>query len=110
MMFYLSKIVWGLFQPSSLLIILFAVGAVMAWAGRARAAMRLFASGAALYVILGFSPLANWVMAPLEVSAKAAAAQSLDGAAGIIVLGGAIESAVARGRCAASEQIRRPHG
>ena len=97
MMFYLSKIVWGLFQPSSLLIILFAVGAVMAWAGRTRAAMRLFASGAALYVIFGFSPLANWVMAPLEVRAKAAAAQSLDGAAGIIVLGGAIESAASLG-------------
>ena len=97
MMFYLSKIVWGLFQPSSLLIILFAVGAVMAWAGRTRAAMRLFASGAAFYVILGFSPVANWVMAPLEVSAKAAAAQNLDGAVGIIVLGGAIESAVSLG-------------
>ena len=97
MMFYLSKIVWGLFQPSSLLIILFAGGAVMAWAGRTRAAMRLFASGAALYVIFGFSPLANWVMAPLEVRAKAGAAQSLDGAAGIIVLGGAIESAASLG-------------
>jgi uncharacterized SAM-binding protein YcdF (DUF218 family) len=97
MMFYLSKIVWGLFQPSSLLIILFAGGAVMAWAGRTRAAIRLFASGAALYVIFGFSPLANWVMAPLEVRAKAGAAQSLDGAAGIIVLGGAIESATSLG-------------
>jgi len=97
MMFYLSKIVWGLFQPSSLLIILFAGGAVMAWAGRTRAAMRLFASGAALYVIFGFSPLANWVMAPLEVRAKAGAAQSLDGAAGIIVLGGAVESAALLG-------------
>jgi uncharacterized SAM-binding protein YcdF (DUF218 family) len=97
MMFYLSKIVWGLFQPSSLLVILFAGGALMAWAGRTRAALRLFAGGAALYVIFGFSPLANWVMAPLEVSAKAGAAQSLDGAAGIIVLGGAIESAASLG-------------
>ncbi len=69
----------------------------MAWAGRTRAAMRLFASGAALYVILGFSPVANWVMAALEVRAKAAEAQSLDGAAGIIVLGGAIESATSLG-------------
>ncbi len=97
MMFYLSKIVWGLFQPSSLLIVLFAAGAVLAWSGRPRPGMRLFAAGAALYAILGFSPLANWVMAPLELNAKASAAKSLDGAAGIIVLGGAIESATSLG-------------
>jgi uncharacterized SAM-binding protein YcdF (DUF218 family) len=92
MMFYLSKIVWGLFQPSSLLIVLFAAGAVLAWSGRTRTGMRLFAAGAILYVIMGFSPLAKWVMAPLEIGAKASAARSLDGAAGIIVLGGAVET------------------
>ncbi len=90
MMFYLSKILWSLFQPSSLLVILFAAGAVFAISGRARPALKLFASGAALYVIFGFSPLANLILAPLELNAKASAAKSLDGAAGIIVLGGAI--------------------
>lgn len=97
MMFYLSKIVWALLQPSSLIVILFAAGTVLAWAGRTGAALRLFATGAAFYVVFGFSPLANWAMAALEVRAKAAEAQSLDGAAGIIVLGGAIETAASLG-------------
>lgn len=97
MMFYLSKILWGLFQPSSLLILFFAAGVLFALSGRARAAVRLFAAGTVLYAIFGFSPLANWVLAPLELNAKAVAAQNLDGAAGIIVLGGAIDSAVSLG-------------
>ncbi len=92
-MFYLSKILWGLFQPSSLLVVLFAGGAGFAVLGRARPALKLFASGAVLYVIFGFSPLANLLLAPLELEAKSGAAKSLDGAAGIIVLGGAIEGA-----------------
>ncbi len=97
MMFYLSKIVWGLFQPSSLIIVLFAAGAVLARSGRHRPGTRLLAAGAVLYAVLGFTPLATWVMAPLELNAKASAAKNLDGAAGIIVLGGAIESATSLG-------------
>jgi len=89
-MFYLSKILAALFQPSSLLVLLFAAGALFALLGKARPALRLFASGAALYVIFGFSPLANLILAPLELNAKASAAKNLDGAAGIIVLGGGI--------------------
>ena len=49
MMFYLSKIVWGLFQPSSLLVVFFAAGVLFSLSGRRRAAARLFASGAVLY-------------------------------------------------------------
>ena len=97
MMFYLSKTVWALFQPSSLLILLFAAGAVLVWSGRMKQGVRLFAAGAVLYAIFGFSPLANWMMAVLETDAKASAARNLDGAAGIIVLGGAIESATSLG-------------
>jgi uncharacterized SAM-binding protein YcdF (DUF218 family) len=97
MMFYLSKILWGLFQPSSLLILFFVAGVLFALCGRTRAAVRLFAAGTVLYAIFGFSPLANWVLAPLELNAKGIAAQNLDGAAGIIVLGGAIDSAVSLG-------------
>lgn len=96
-MFYLSKILWGLFQPSSLLLILFAGGAVFAILGKARPALRLFGSSAVLYVIFGFSPLANWLLVPLELNAKASAAGSLEGAAGIIVLGGAIDTAASLG-------------
>ncbi len=91
-MFYLSKIVWGLFQPSSLVLILFAAGAGLKILGRSKRATRFFVAGALLYAIFGFSPLAVWLLAPLEIRASAMAAKNFDGAAGIIVLGGAIES------------------
>jgi len=91
MMFYLSKILWGPFQPSSLIALLLAAGVVFSIAGRKRPALRFFSSGAVLYVIFGFSPLAIWLLEPLEIHASAGAAKDLDGAAGIIVLGGAIE-------------------
>jgi uncharacterized SAM-binding protein YcdF (DUF218 family) len=96
-MFYLSKIVWGIFQPSSVILILFAAGGFFAAAGRVRAALRFFVSGAVLYAVFGFSPLSNWLLAPLERHASAVAAKDLSGAAGIIVLGGAIEGRSALG-------------
>src|SRR5262249_16875096 len=90
-MFYLSKIVWGIFQPSSFILILFAAGGIFAAKGGPRTAIRLFLSGAALYALFGFFPLSNWLLAPLEKEASAAAAKDFEGAAGIIILGGAIE-------------------
>jgi uncharacterized SAM-binding protein YcdF (DUF218 family) len=96
-MFYLSKIAWGIFQPSSLIFILFAAGGTFAAAGRAKIAMRLFVSGTGLYVLFGFAPLSNWLLSPLESYASAVQAKDLGGAAGIIVLGGAIEGRPALG-------------
>jgi uncharacterized SAM-binding protein YcdF (DUF218 family) len=96
-MFYLSKILWGIFQPSSFILILFIAGGVFAARRRSRTAIRLFVSGIALYMLFGFSPLSNWLLAPLEMQASAAAAKDFQGAAGIIVLGGAIEGRSALG-------------
>jgi uncharacterized SAM-binding protein YcdF (DUF218 family) len=53
-------------------------------------------------VLFGFFPLSNWLLAPLEKRASAMEAKDLGGAAGIIVLGGAIE-----GRSALGDQA--PH-
>ncbi len=92
MMFYLSKIAWGLFQPSSLILILLAAGAGFALLGNSKRANRLFLGGALLYAICGFSPLSIWLLAPLEIRASSTAAKVLDDAAGIIVLGGAMDS------------------
>ncbi len=92
-MFYLSKILWGVLQPSSLIAVLFAVGIVCAVFGRARAGRRFFASGALLYILFGFFPISTWLLAPLELRAynEAANYKDIAGAAGIVVLGGAIE-------------------
>ena len=91
-MFYLSKILWAFFQPSSLIAILLALGLFMAVRGK-RAGLPILFCAAAFYVIAGFSPLSNWLLLPLEQSAQIGASDSLEGAAGMIVLGGAVAGA-----------------
>ncbi len=89
-MFYISKIVWAFLQPSSILVILFTLGIILACAGRKRWALRVILAGSTLYLIFGFSPFANWLLVPLELHARGGDESSLKGAEAIIVLGGAI--------------------
>jgi uncharacterized SAM-binding protein YcdF (DUF218 family) len=91
-MFYLSKIVWAFLQPSSLIAIVLAAGFFLA-VRRKRSALPVLFCGIALYLIAGFSPLANWLLIPLESRAEVGSAEPIDGAAGIIVLGGAASGA-----------------
>jgi uncharacterized SAM-binding protein YcdF (DUF218 family) len=91
-MFYLSKIVWAFLQPSTLIAIVLMAGFFLA-VRRKRSALPVLFSGIALYLIAGFSPLANWLLIPLENRAEIGAAEPIDGAAGIIVLGGATNGA-----------------
>ncbi len=91
-MFYFSKIVWWFFQPSTLVALLLFAGIVLA-AFRKRSGWPLIVSAAALYAILGFSPLANWLLIPLEHRHEPSAADETADIAGIIVLGGAISGA-----------------
>ncbi|MBI4724147.1 MAG: YdcF family protein, partial [Rhodomicrobium sp.] len=89
-MFYISKIVWGVFQPSSFIGILLFAGASLAALGRKRTGLRLALAGVVLYITFGFSPFSNWLLVPLELRAGGIAEKDMEGAAGIIVLGGAI--------------------
>jgi uncharacterized SAM-binding protein YcdF (DUF218 family) len=91
-MFYLSKIVWWFFQPSTLIALMLFAGLALA-AFRKRSGSRLIVSAAALYAILGFSPVANWLLIPLEHRYKAASSSETAELAGIIVLGGAVTAA-----------------
>jgi uncharacterized SAM-binding protein YcdF (DUF218 family) len=91
-MFYLSKILWGFFQPSTLIAILLFAGLLL-MALRRRWGVRLVVLGAALYAIMGFSPLANWILIPLEHAYEPGAADEAAAPAGIIVLGGAVSGA-----------------
>jgi len=91
-MFYLSKIVWAFLQPSSLIAVVLAVGFILA-VRRNRSALPVLFCGIALYLIAGFSPLANWLLIPLESRAEIGSAEPIDGVAGIIVLGGAMNGA-----------------
>ncbi len=91
-MFYLSRIAWAFFQPSTLIAILLLAGLLLV-ARRKRSGLPVFFCGVALYLIAGFSPLANWLLVPLETRAQIGITEPIDGAAGIIVLGGAIAGA-----------------
>jgi uncharacterized SAM-binding protein YcdF (DUF218 family) len=92
-MFYLSKILWAAAQPSALIAILLA-GGLFVRAAAKRTALRLIGAGAALYVVMGYSPLANWLLIPLEHRYPPSSPEELAGAAGIIVLGGAVNGAL----------------
>ena len=87
-MFYLSKIVWAFFQPSTLIAIVLVAGLLLSVRGK-RLGLPVLFCGIALYLIAGFSPLANWLLIPLENRAQIGMSEPVDGAAGIIVLGGA---------------------
>jgi uncharacterized SAM-binding protein YcdF (DUF218 family) len=87
--FYLSKIVWAFLQPSSLIAIVLLAGLFLAIRGK-RAGLPVLCLGVALYLICGFSSLGNWLLIPLEKRAEIGASAPIEGAAGIIVLGGAV--------------------
>jgi uncharacterized SAM-binding protein YcdF (DUF218 family) len=93
--YYASKIAWFFATPSSLLPALVAVGlALMAWRRARRLGFALAALGTLAIFVAGLSPLANWVVLPLE---QRFPAYRDDGrpVTGVIVLGGALESEVA---------------
>lgn len=93
--FYVSKLVWVVVQPSSLIALLLVGGLALAF-WRRRWGLRLIALGAAGYVIAGFSPLGSWLVIPLEDRfARPDLSRPVDG---IIVLGGSIDTLVSKAR------------
>ncbi len=91
-MYYLSKIVWAFLEPSTLIAIVLAAGFFLA-VRQKRSALPVLFCGVTMYLIAGFSPLANWLLIPLENRAEIGATEPIDGAAGIIVLGGTMSGA-----------------
>lgn len=91
MLFFLSKLLGFLAQPSTLIWLLVVAGLLRARRpSGGRGGLRMIAVAAALLVFAGISPLSSWVLAPLEerfprLEVKAGSG----GYAGIIVLGGA---------------------
>ncbi|GJD94661.1 YdcF family protein [Methylobacterium iners] len=99
MFFPLSKLIFFAITPSNLLILMGLLGIVLVLAGRVRSGRWLALFGLAGLLVAGLSPLANWVARPLEERFPAFAPDERP-VAGIIVLGGAIETrlALARGQ------------
>jgi uncharacterized SAM-binding protein YcdF (DUF218 family) len=112
MFFYLSKIAWIFFQPSNLLIVLFAGASYLYWSGSKRTGLRAMFAGAVIYAVGGLSPLGNMLIVPLEQVYVRDPKQAMDAPQGFIVLGGAVDTIVAatRGDVPLSEAAERLTG
>ena len=86
-MHLLAKLVIGLTDPLVVLGLLVGVGLVLAWAGRRYLARVSLGAAVVVYVVIGLTPLPDWMMRTLEDRFPAAPVD-LGAVAGAIVLGG----------------------
>lgn len=100
MLFAISKLLWFLAQPSSLLGLMVLAGLGLASRPRtAKAGLRLAVAGAMLTLLLGLSPLSTLAMRPLErLFPPVNVTAGSSGWTGIIVLGGAEDARVSQAR------------
>jgi uncharacterized SAM-binding protein YcdF (DUF218 family) len=91
MFFVLSKVAWFFLAPSNLMLVALVAGlALAAWKRARRLGLGLAWMAAVAMIVFGFSPVATWLMHPLEARFPAYAAGDAP-VAGIVVLGGAIQ-------------------
>lgn len=97
MFFVLSKILGFFATPSNAIASICFVGIVLYIAGKKQNGLRWLTTGVALLLLLGFSPIGNWLLLPLS---ERFPAWSDDGGkpAGVIVLGGAIDGSLSAAR------------
>lgn len=96
-MFYISKIFWGVMQPGMLLLILVVAGVCLLGTRYLRTGRVLLVAAAILLLVGGLGPLSTWLILPLEDRFPRVdlAGRPIDG---IVVLGGAEDARVAKGR------------
>jgi uncharacterized SAM-binding protein YcdF (DUF218 family) len=96
-LFYISKIFWGVMQPGMLLLILVVAGVGLLGTRYLRTARALLVFAAVFLVLGGLGPLSTWLILPLEDRFPRAnlAGRPIDG---IVILGGAEDARVAKGR------------
>ena len=97
MTFVLSKLLWTLFQPGNLLLILLVCGAVGLLAGRRRLGTALVVLSAAAFVLITLLPIGQWLLIPLE-NRFPAVERIPPPVDGIVVLGGPIDPEISAGR------------
>jgi uncharacterized SAM-binding protein YcdF (DUF218 family) len=88
--YYSSKILWFIFQPSSLIALMMLAGLVMRTSRHGQAAQRLLWTGTTLLFLLGLSPIGGALLLPLEDRfPRPDLSKTGTRVDGIIVLGGA---------------------
>lgn len=97
MFFLISKLFWLVAAPSTVLLGLTTVGAVLLASGRARAGRGFALAGAAGLVVAGVLPTGALLLRPIEDRFPRPAAD-LAAPTGIIVLGGSTDGAIALAR------------
>lgn len=96
-MFYLaSKILWTLAQPSNLLLLALAAGALALLCGRRRLGAWLLYPAVLTLVLIGLLPVGQWLQLPLEN--RFPPPEPPEQVDGIVVLGGAVDLDVAQSR------------
>jgi uncharacterized SAM-binding protein YcdF (DUF218 family) len=100
MFFYLSKLGLLLLQPSSLCAAAIGAGLLMsAWPSKARTGRRIATGGLIALVVLGFSPVANLMLLPLEHRFPRPDLSAIGPrVAGLVILGGFEDTWVSGGR------------
>jgi len=108
MLFYLSKILEIVFAPGNLLLLLLLVGLWRLSRTRRRSGMGLAVLAALCFLVVAVTPVAQWLVAPLEDRFPAAPNLPND-IAGIVVLGGATNTSVtaAHGQVALNDSAER---
>jgi uncharacterized SAM-binding protein YcdF (DUF218 family) len=96
--YYIAKALWFVLQPSTLIALVIAYGAILIWTGWARWGRRFVTIGAILLLIVGLSPLGNALILPLEDCFPRADLDRLPPPTGIIILGGAEDRLVGSAR------------
>ena len=86
--FYISKLIWLLASPDSLLLTLMLLGLVFLYIGKIKLAKLLLSTTGGLLIIIGFFPIREWLLYPLEsrFQANPNLPKKVDG---IVVLSGA---------------------
>ena len=85
--FFLSKIFWGLFAPSHIIVWTSIAAAICLTAGRQRAGRNFAVIIALLLIFIGMIPTHIWLLRPLEFR-YISVGHSLDHVTGILTLGG----------------------
>jgi uncharacterized SAM-binding protein YcdF (DUF218 family) len=98
MSFALSKILWGLIRPSTFCLFLSIAGLFLTWSRRfVRSGRRLLVIGLVCLAALMLLPVGNWLLLPLEERIPRIA-HLPDRVDGIIVLSGALDTALSEER------------
>ncbi|WP_321393112.1 YdcF family protein [Emcibacter sp.] len=86
---FITRSIWALLQPSNSLLLILIIGLFLSWRRRIKCGLRLATFSLVCLILIGISPVGQWLAVPLEKRFADYRALPEGEFAGIIVLGGA---------------------